>query len=202
MTRVQTPPRRSLSGHDRTRLICSERGRAAPPRRDWGHNVTVALERVVGFNSRVEIMARVALEDVPPSGNRMPVDELHNAGVGIVRTFENKTLAIPRHIETVEQSIEKARAVIVEADVSLSKPFAHGEALRTAAARDRGECSSRRIQRAGHRRERTSRRRSALRARASVNASFPASGRSDLGKAPEHSFRTTAPRSPDHGRDQ
>ncbi|HQZ35697.1 MAG TPA: hypothetical protein PK020_14835, partial [Ilumatobacteraceae bacterium] len=100
-----------------------------------GHIVTVAFERSMGVQQRVEIMARVALEDVPLSGNRMPVDDLRNPGVGLVRTLENKTLAIPRHIETVEQSIEKARTVIVDADVSLAKPFAHGEALRAAAAR-------------------------------------------------------------------
>ena len=169
-----------------------------------GHNVTVSLERVVGFNSRVEIMARVALEGVPLSGNRMPVDELHNAGVGIVRTLENKTLAIPRHIETVEQNIENARAVIVDANASLAKPFAHGDALRAAAARvaevnaalaasnekDTAEDAPAPVDAA------------ALRARASVNASFPTVGGSQLGNAPEQTVHTTIPRSPDHGRSQ
>lgn len=167
-----------------------------------GHNITVALERVVGFNSRVEIMARVALEDVPLSGNRMPVDELHNAGVGIVRTLENKTLAIPRHIETVEQNIDKARAVIVDADASLAKPFAHGDALRAAAARvtevNAALAASNEKDTAPEAPEHVDA--AALRARASVNASFPAPNGSQLGKAPEHTLHTTLPRSPDHGR--
>lgn len=124
------------------------------------------------------------------------------AGVGIVRTLENKTLAIPRHIETVEQNIEKAHAVVVDADASLAKPFAHGDALRAAAARvtevnaalaasndrDTAEEAPAPVDAA------------ALRARASVNASFPAPGGSQLGRAPEHTFHTAVPRSPDHGR--
>jgi len=167
-----------------------------------GHNVTVALERVVGLNSRVEIMARVALEDVPLSGNRMPVDELHNAGVGIVRTLENKTLAIPRNIQTVEQNIEKARTVIVDADASLAKSFAHGDALRAAATRvsEVNAALAASSEKDGDSQAPADA--TALRARAAVNASFPAPGGSSLGAAPTHAPQATSPRSPGYVRGQ
>ena len=167
-----------------------------------GHDVTVSLERTVGVQQRVEIMARVALEGVPLSGNRVPVDELRNAGVGFVRTLENKTLAIPRHIETVEQSITKARAVIVDADASLAKPFAHGDALRAAAARvtevdaalaasnekpDESPAAAAPLDAA------------AARARASVSASFPGVG-SAIGAAPAHSAPPVVVRSTENTR--
>lgn len=153
-----------------------------------GHDVTVSLERTVGVQQRVEIMARVALEGVPLSGNRAPVDELRNAGVGFVRTLENKTLAIPRHIETVEQNITKARAVIVDADASLAKPFAHGDALRAAAARvtevDAALAASN--EKPDSPAEAAPLDAAAARARASVSASFPGAGGA-IGAAPTQS---------------
>ncbi len=168
-----------------------------------GHTLTVSYERVVGTTSRVEIMARMALEDVPLSGNRMPVDELRDAGIGTVRAIENKTLAIEKHIGSVQQDITRARAVVVDAEASLAKPFAHGEALRAAAARiaavnDALAASNEKSDQASPAPVDAA----SARARASVSASFPPTlgGAARSGQASTQTIPATPTRTTEHGR--
>ena len=101
-----------------------------------GHDVFVSFDRQSDANYQVRTHARISLgADVPLSGGRIPVAELPDAGVGLVRSIEHKVSAIAGNITKLERDIEQSRQTVAEADAAIAKPFAHTSALQAAKER-------------------------------------------------------------------
>lgn len=96
-----------------------------------GHTLTIVPDRTPASGSDMNAgpAVRLELRGVPLSGTRYPVSELRNAGVGLVRTLENKTTALPDRIKRIERSLVGAEETVAQAGAALSKVFPHAQAL-------------------------------------------------------------------------
>lgn len=77
----------------------------------------------------------VELQDVPLSRSSLPADDVLGAGIGLIRTIENKTTVIPRNIQTLEKQAHQARTTITEASQRIGTPFPKAVELRRAQER-------------------------------------------------------------------
>ena len=100
-----------------------------------GH--AIEAEPVTGLsynaNARMDIMVR--LTGVPNTESRLPMSEFLDAGVGVIRQFENKAAMLPRTIDRLNAEILAAKSTIAQAETRLGQPFKYSEELAAAYAR-------------------------------------------------------------------
>jgi len=165
-----------------------------------GHDLYVSFERESTMRDfRPVTVARLSFgPDVPLSGSRVPVEELRHAGIGIVRSIENKVTGIPRDIAKFERDVAECERVIVEADAAIGKPFQHADALKRAAQRVIEVDAA--LAEASKPTQSDPSASAAVDARAAVSASYPSRPTSSGGAARESRTREQSHAQRDYGR--
>lgn len=95
-----------------------------------GHDFQLGNERA----SNGDRLATLRLKDVPGTESRVKFSEVLQGGIGLIRSLENKTLAIPRILADTEARLGRAREEHADATARFGAPFAQAEELKAAEA--------------------------------------------------------------------
>jgi N12 class adenine-specific DNA methylase len=100
-----------------------------------GHHLEVQPVPALTYNANARMDIMVSLSGIPNSESRISMPEFLEAGVGVVRSLENKTTALPRTIVRLNAEITEAQNTITQADARLGQPFKYADDLAAAYAR-------------------------------------------------------------------
>lgn len=103
-----------------------------------GHRLQVSAQMTDVAPFQRELRLRVMLEDVPLASSLFKEGEVTNAGIGFVRSLENRVVGIPTSETGVNKALEDAQRAKADAEERLGKPFPHAEALESARERSQG----------------------------------------------------------------
>lgn len=99
-----------------------------------GHTLTAHAEQVVRADWTRETVVKLQLDGVPMSTSTIKPDELADAGVGTIRTIENKAAAITKNIATLRTELHDNQRVLDDATARIGQPFKKAAELDRAAA--------------------------------------------------------------------
>lgn len=99
-----------------------------------GHTLTAHAEQVVRADWTRETVVKLKLDGVPMSTSSVKPDELTDAGVGTIRTIENKAGAIAKNIATLRTELDDNQRVLDDATARIGQPFTKAAELDRAAA--------------------------------------------------------------------
>ena len=103
-----------------------------------GHRLQVSAQMTDVGPFQRELRFRVMLEDVPLASSLFKEGEVTNAGIGFVRSLENRVVGIPASETGVKKALEDAQRAKADAEERLGKPFPHADALESARERSQG----------------------------------------------------------------
>lgn len=100
-----------------------------------GHLLEAKPVPPLSYNKGGRMDVVVSLTGIPNTESRIGLTEFLDAGVGFVRTLENKVTTLPRTIERLDAEILEARSTIAQADGRLGQPFKYADDLAAAHTR-------------------------------------------------------------------
>lgn len=103
-----------------------------------GHRLLVSAQMVEVAQFQRELRFRVSLEDVPLASHTFKDGEVSNAGLGFVRSLENRVTGIPSSEAKLRQALEDSTRAKTDAEERLGMPFPHADALESARQRSQG----------------------------------------------------------------
>lgn len=116
-------------------LARSSHERPVPLGEIGGHRLEISAQMVEVAPFQREMRFRVALEDVPLASSTFREGEVSNAGLGFVRSLENRVTGIPASETKLQQAREESRRAKDAAEERLGTPFPHADALEHARQR-------------------------------------------------------------------